>query len=72
MMVPLDFTPGNGGEMRTIGKSQGYLPLPVEFHEYEGYPAMTSVWEDPDTKTRVLLTLLGTGHPPVMMQILDA
>lgn len=62
---------------RVLGKSQGYLGLPVRDVVYDdGTPAIQSSWI-PDPKeleamakgAPVVLTLMGTGHPPVLLSV---
>ena len=65
------------GCTRVLGKSQGYLGLPVRDVVYsDGDPAIQSAWI-PDPKeleaiangAPVILTLMGTGHPPVLLSV---
>lgn len=70
------------GATREIGKSQGYLGLPVRDVVIEcsvggpGTPAMETAWL-PDPKelaalmagAPIILRILGTGHPPVMLAV---
>jgi hypothetical protein len=75
-MIPLAIE----GTTRRIGKSQGYLGLCVrDFHYGDGTPAMMTAWQPtPDEAQRIAdgatiyLTLLGSSHPPVLMQVGDA
>jgi hypothetical protein len=73
------------GATRVLGKSQGYLGLPVRDERIhctvggEGTPAMVTAWEPtPDeiarinAGARVYLRVLGTAHPPVMIEVGDA
>lgn len=70
------------GCTRVLGKSQGYLGLPLrDVHLHDtvngpGTPAMQSVWEPtPDeiaaimAGAPIMLTVLGTAHPPVMVGV---
>lgn len=65
------------GTTRVLGKSQGYLSLPIRDEILEnGTPCMTSHWEPtPDELEKlnqgkkVSLTILGSGHPPVMLGV---
>jgi hypothetical protein len=70
------------GATRELGKSQGYLGLPVRDVVLEcsvggpGTPAMETAWlPTPDeiaaiqAGAPVILRLLGTAHPPVMMYV---
>jgi len=70
------------GCTRVLGKSQGYLGLPLRdvlLHDTvngPGTPAMQSVWEPTPEEIAaivagapVMLTVLGTGHPPVMVGV---
>ncbi|MES2814516.1 MAG: hypothetical protein V4720_06440 [Pseudomonadota bacterium] len=72
------------GATRRIGKAQGYHGLcvrdclfPLAGHA-EGVPAMQTAWQPtPDELARLVagaplyLTLLGSAHPPVLMQVGD-
>lgn len=73
------------GCTRVLGKSQGYLGLPIRdelIHERvngPGTPAMVTAWEPtPDEIARIVagapihLRILGTAHPPVMIEVGDA
>lgn len=73
------------GATRVLGKSQGYLGLPIrdelinETVNGPATPAMATAWEPtPDELTRlnagapVVLRVLGTAHPPVMLSVGDA
>ncbi|KFG68693.1 hypothetical protein [Microvirga sp. BSC39] len=70
------------GATRIIGKSQGYFGLPLRDEVIncsvngEGTPAMTTAWmPTPEELERlnagapVHLTVLGTMHPPVMVEV---
>lgn len=70
------------GCTRVLGKSQGYLGLPlrdVTVHDTvngPGTPAMETAWlPTPDELARliagapVILRVLGTAHPPVMVEV---
>lgn len=65
------------GTTRRIGKSQGYLGLCVRDFTYgDGTPAMMTAWQPtPDEARRIAegapiyLTLLGSAHPPVLLQV---
>lgn len=62
---------------RVLGESQGYLGLPIRDIEYEdGTPAMQSAWfptpkerEAINTGSPIILTLLGTNHPPTLLDV---
>lgn len=69
------------GHTRIIGKSQGYIGLPlrdvVENCSVggEGTPAMQTAWlptpeeiEAINAGAPIILTIVGTGHPPVRME----
>lgn len=73
------------GATRTIGKSQGYLGLPLRDEVVQcavngvGTPAMVTAWAPtPDELARlnagasVHLRILGTMHPPVMVEVGEA
>ncbi len=73
------------GATRIIGKSQGYLGLPVRDEAIcctvggDGTPCMVTAWQPtPDELARlnagasVHLRLLGTAHPPVMVEVGEA
>lgn len=68
------------GSTRTLGKSQGYLGLPLRDVVLncsvggESTPAMETAWfptpkelEDMNAGAPVILTVLGRAHPPVML-----
>lgn len=70
------------GATRVLGKSQGYLGLPLRDELIhcsvggEQTPAMVTSWEPtPDEVERivagapVLLRIIGTAHPPVMLDV---
>ncbi len=72
------------GVTRIIGKSQGYLGLPIRDEiiqctvNGDGTPAMVTAWTPtPDELDRLIagasvhLRVLGTSHPPVMMGVGD-
>jgi len=67
---------------RTIGKSQGYLGLPLRDEvrnttvDGPATPCMVTAWEPtPEELARlnlgacVHLVILGTAHPPVMLEV---
>jgi hypothetical protein len=73
------------GATRILGKSQGYLGLPLRDELIDcavdgpGTPSMVTAWEPtPDelallnVGAPVLLRVLGTGHPPVMLTVGEA
>ncbi len=70
------------GATRVLGKSQGYLGLPIrdevinEGVNGPGTPAMVTAWEPtPDELDRlakgaaVHVRILGTAHPPIMVEV---
>ena len=65
------------GTTRRIGKAQGYNGLCVKDFAFEdGTPAMQTAWQPtPDEIARIVagapvyLTILGTGHPPVRLDV---
>lgn len=70
------------GATRTIGESQGYLGLPLRdvlvncSVNGEGTPAMMTAWlptpeelEALNAGKAIILTVLGSRHPPVMMEV---
>ena len=72
------------GVTRIIGKSQGYLGLPLRDELInctvggEGTPSMVSAWQPtPDELARlnagasVHLRVVGAGHPPVSLEVGD-
>jgi hypothetical protein len=73
------------GATRVLGKSQGYMGLPVRdelIHEAvngPGTPAMVTAWEPtPDelarlnAGARVHVNILGREHPPIFLTVGDA
>lgn len=65
------------GMTRVIGKSQGYIGLPLKDFTYaDGTPAMESAWfptpkelEALAAGAPVILEVLGSGHPPVKLSV---
>ena len=65
------------GTTRRIGKSQGYNGLCVkDFTCDDGTPAMQTAWQPTPSEIErivagqpIILTLLGTGHPPVLIEV---
>lgn len=70
------------GATRVIGKSQGYIGLPVKDVEIncsvggDGTPAMVTAWhptpDELDALSRgapVYVQILGTAHPPIMLGV---
>lgn len=65
------------GATRVIGRSQGYMGLPLKDIVYaDGTPAMESAWFPTPKELEalmagapVLLEILGTGHPPVSLKV---
>lgn len=64
------------GTTRRLGKSQGYLGLPIKDIDLDGVPAMVSSWQPTPAELAALaagapiyVTLLGTAHPPIMVGI---
>lgn len=64
------------GCTRRIGKSQGYLGLPLRDEVIDGIPTMTSSWQPTPAELQRLLagapiyvTLLGQAHPPIMLNV---
>ncbi len=70
------------GTTRVLGKSQGYLGLPLRDERInctvsgEGTPAMVTAWHPtPDELARlnagasVHVRLLGTAHPPILVGV---
>ena len=73
------------GWTRELGKGQGYLGLPLRDTVITctvggtGTPAMETAWlPTPDEIARinagapVILRVIGTAHPPVMLEVGDA
>lgn len=70
------------GHTRIIGKSQGYLGLPIRDITTEctvngpETPAMETAWLPTPAEiaainagASIILRILGTGHPPVMLYV---
>lgn len=61
------------GVTRVLGRSQGYIPLPIRDEEITGHgPTMVSSWEPtPDELAllnaggHVYIRVRGTQHPPI-------
>ena len=67
------------GWTRELGKSQGYIGLTIRDIVYDdGTQAMQSAWtptpaelERLNAGANIILTVLGTGHPPVKVEVAD-
>lgn len=70
------------GATRVLGKSQGYLGLPIRDEVIEegvngpGTPCMVTAWEPtPDEIARLVngasvqVRILGTAHPPIFVEV---
>ena len=64
------------GATRRIGKSQGYLGLPLRDEVVEGVPQMVSSWQPTPAEVAriaagaaIYLTVLGNAHPPVLLTV---
>jgi hypothetical protein len=70
------------GATRVIGKSQGYIGLAIRDERIncavsgDGTPCMVTAWEPTPAEldalnkgAPVLLRILGTAHPPVMVEV---
>jgi hypothetical protein len=67
------------GATRRIGKSQGYLGLPLRDEIGDHGPQMVSSWQPTPAEAAALaagapiyLTVLGSGHTPVMLTVGEA
>lgn len=73
------------GATRVLGKSQGYLGLPIRDELIEegvngpGTPCMVTAWiPNPDEIERLIngapvhVRILGTTHPPIMVDVGEA
>jgi len=61
-----------------LGEEQGYLPLPVRTELIDNVPQIVSAWEPSEEEIEkivagepVMLTVLGTGQPPVILSVGD-
>jgi len=64
------------GCTRRIGKSQGYLGLPLRDEVVDGVPQMVTSWQPTPaevaaiaTGAPIYLVVLGQAHPPVMLVV---
>lgn len=70
------------GTTRVLGQSQGYFGLPVRDVRLNDSvsgpdsPAMQTAWEPTPAElaalnagAKVILTVMGTAHPPVMIEV---
>ena len=64
------------GATRVLGKSQGYLGLPIRDEKGSHGPQMVSAWELSSKEIEALMdgaslviTILGTSHPPIMVGV---
>jgi hypothetical protein len=62
---------------RVIGKSQGYMGLPLRDEvSVEGTPMMVTAWHPTPKELDALnagapvhVRIIGTGHPPIMVEV---
>lgn len=72
------------GVTRTLGKSQGYLGLPIRDEKRKDVATgqatntMTSSWEPTPAELErikagkpIYVSIFGTGHPPIMVYVPD-
>ncbi len=64
------------GTTRVLGKSQGYLGLPVRDSKRDGQPSMTTAWEVTPGEflklqdgAHIEITILGNAHPPIIVTV---
>jgi len=64
------------GTTRVLGKSQGYLGLPVRDELREGVAFMVSAWEPTADEiaaiqagAKIEVSIMGTVHPPIMLSV---
>ncbi len=64
------------GTTRVLGKSQGYLGLPVRDGTHDDGPCMTTAWEPTPGEIEALqagakikITILGNVHPPIIVSV---
>jgi len=64
------------GATRTLGKSQGFLGLPIRDVEIDGVSAMISAWEFTPAEIaainaggKLYIFLLGKEHPPMKVGV---
>ena len=64
------------GVTRILGKSQGYLGLPIRDQTLGGAKVMVSAWEPTpeelqrlNSGAKVEVIILGTGHPPIRVEV---
>lgn len=67
------------GATRRIGKSQGYLGLPLRDEVAEWGPQMVTSWQPTPAEAArlasgapIYLTVLGSAHPPVLLTVGEA
>ena len=65
------------GATRSLGKSQGYLELTIRDEVVHGQPRMVSAWEPTPSELKLLNTgatikvsILGTIHPPILLEVI--
>lgn len=64
------------GATRVLGKSQGYIGLPVRDEVIDGQHQMTTAWEPTPSELEALnngssvhVTILGNSHPPIKVGV---
>lgn len=65
-----------GSATRVLGEAQGYRGLPIRDEVGQHGPQMVSSWQPTAEELRLLaagapiyLTVLGTAHPPVLLEV---
>lgn len=64
------------GATRRIGKSQGYLGLPIRDELIDGIPYMVTSWQPTPAEVAAIaagsaihVTLIGQAHPPIKLTV---
>ncbi len=65
------------GTTRVLGKSQGFLALPVRYSKHrDGSDCMTTAWESTPGEIEALqagakieITIMGRAHPPIIVTV---
>jgi hypothetical protein len=61
---------------RVLGKSQGYIGIPVRDEAVDGVPCMVTSWHPTPRELAALnagapvhVKILGTDHPPILVEV---
>lgn len=64
------------GAVRSVGKSQGYIPISVRYDNQDGYPIVTTAWEPTPEEIAaivaggsIFIAIIAEKQPPLQLWI---